>query len=239
MPQRYRKTKVNGKTRQLSRHLMEQHLGRPLGRLEIVHHVNEDKLDDRIENYELTTPKEHSVHHNQKHPLTKLCKVCGEAFEPHPTKRARAVTCSRVCFRARCSDVSARLMDLGAPAACLTLAEAGSAYDAYAAGHESQAELARKHGVDDGTIHRVLLGQYTAKDGRFARPALDIRAASVRPPPRLGESNARAVLNDEKVSDIRAKRKASVTLVALAREHRVSVTTIKSIIGRRTWAHVQ
>ena len=77
---------------------MEQHLGRPLGRLEYVHHKNHDKLDDRIDNYELTTPKAHSQHHNQKHPITKACAQCGTVFTPAPSKRERKRTCSRECF---------------------------------------------------------------------------------------------------------------------------------------------
>jgi hypothetical protein len=39
----------------------------------------------------------HSKLHNQKHPLTKACEVCGVVFTPHPTKRARAKTCSAAC----------------------------------------------------------------------------------------------------------------------------------------------
>jgi hypothetical protein len=99
MPQRYRKIKIAGRTRQLSRHLMEQHIGRPLLRTELVHHKNHNKLDDRLDNYEVTTSKAHAQHHNQKHPETKPCAQCAEPFTPHPTKRQRAVTCSRECFR--------------------------------------------------------------------------------------------------------------------------------------------
>lgn len=56
--------------------LMEQHIGRKLGRREHVHHINGNKKDNRIENLELMTKEEHTTHHNlenpmPRHPITK------------------------------------------------------------------------------------------------------------------------------------------------------------------------
>lgn len=99
MPSRYRKLKINGRTVSEHRHVMEKKLGRPLTRDELVHHKNEDRFDNRDDNLEVMTHQQHSEHHNQKHPKTRLCDICEREYAPHPTKRARSRTCSRGCFR--------------------------------------------------------------------------------------------------------------------------------------------
>jgi len=54
----------NGKEVFEHRVIMEQFIGRPLLATEVVHHVNENKLDNRIENLQLMTKSEHVILHN-------------------------------------------------------------------------------------------------------------------------------------------------------------------------------
>lgn len=91
---RYRSRKVNGKPKPVHRIVMEEKLGRPLRPDEVVHHLNEDKLDNRPENLVVTTAREHGLeHHPPSHPVVKVCGGCGATFRPHKTKRKRQQTC--------------------------------------------------------------------------------------------------------------------------------------------------
>lgn len=64
------------------RHLMEQHVGRKLHYDEVVHHINENKLDNRIENLEIKPRADHTSHHRTHRPP---CTICG-VYDPHGTR---------------------------------------------------------------------------------------------------------------------------------------------------------
>jgi hypothetical protein len=88
---------------------MEQHLGRELIIGEIVHHINGDRKDNRLDNLQLMTIQEHtSLHHiGKKKPPRKTgwhipgkwkiftCKTCGKEFGDH--KYRNRITCSKKC----------------------------------------------------------------------------------------------------------------------------------------------
>ena len=60
---KYKSLKVNGIKCDEHRYIMEKHLGRKLDRKEVVHHINGDSSDNRLENLDVVTLSEHSHLH--------------------------------------------------------------------------------------------------------------------------------------------------------------------------------
>lgn len=59
----YRWRSINGEEVREHRHVMEQHLGRKLRKDELVHHINEDRADNRLENLQVVSRSEHTKIH--------------------------------------------------------------------------------------------------------------------------------------------------------------------------------
>ncbi len=72
-----------------SRALMEAHLGRELSSDEIVHHVNEDPSDDRVENYELLSRAEHLALHRSGHDRSRASQKAWATRRRNTALRAR------------------------------------------------------------------------------------------------------------------------------------------------------
>ncbi len=64
-----------------ARYLMSCHLGRYLGDDEYVDHINDDKLDDRIDNLQILSPAENVSKSSRKTYLRCICPVCEKEFE--------------------------------------------------------------------------------------------------------------------------------------------------------------
>lgn len=100
MSYKYKAIKVNGKKHDLHRYLMEQHLGCKLSRNEVVHHINGDKYDNRIENLEVQSRSQHSRNHMigthlKEESLAKLRKITLE--EAKEIKKSKGkISCYRL-----------------------------------------------------------------------------------------------------------------------------------------------
>lgn len=61
--QGYRQIRIDGRVVLEHRHVMEQHLKRPLMADEVIHHKNHDRLDNRIANLEVLLRSNHCKLH--------------------------------------------------------------------------------------------------------------------------------------------------------------------------------
>jgi endogenous inhibitor of DNA gyrase (YacG/DUF329 family) len=77
------------------RHVISIHLGRWITSEEVVHHIDEDKSNNSIENLMLMSREEHSRIHNPGL-LPILCKTCGANFVP---ERKTTEFCSDKCSK--------------------------------------------------------------------------------------------------------------------------------------------
>lgn len=83
-----------------ARYLMSSHLGRFLRSDEVVDHINNDRMDDRIENYQILTPAENTRKSAKGITYRSfVCPVCKTNFELEVRQchKSSDPTCSRSC----------------------------------------------------------------------------------------------------------------------------------------------
>ncbi len=93
----YFSMRYNGKKISVHRFVMQKKIGRALSSDEVVHHINGNKHDNRVDNLSIMNPSEHSILHNTKYPRKTICVVCGKEFAPHETNRKNGKICSLEC----------------------------------------------------------------------------------------------------------------------------------------------
>lgn len=80
------------------RFVMSKHLGRIIGKDEVVHHIDGDRKNNSIENLELMTRPEHTRIHSPCDLLELVCPECGSSFErARRNARGKRTFCSRSC----------------------------------------------------------------------------------------------------------------------------------------------
>jgi hypothetical protein len=130
---RYRKTTLRSggrkETVSLHRQIMELHLGRKLSRFEVVHHKNEDTLDNKIENLEVMSLGEHT----RLHCLGRLPSAVLTGANRHPGS----------------SNWKAKLTEGQASAIKIAALAPGA----------SRAEIAKRFGVSGSTVSGIKHGK--------------------------------------------------------------------------------
>lgn len=201
---------INGVQHLEHRLIMEEHLGRKLSADEVVHHINGDKKDNRIDNLQVMTWSEHSRLEGEK-----------QNSSPGKSKKLRDSQIGKSNYASR-KFTDEQMLEIA---------------ERLAEGAELK-PMADELGVSDTVLRLFLRGEtYRNVFGLMpeeTKAKLAERAGKMEYKPNV--SNRK--LSNNQVSDIRLKLQQGTAINALAREYSISRTVIKAIAYNETYKDV-
>lgn len=96
----YIRINIGGKRILEHRYIMEKYIDRPIKKNESVHHLNEIKTDNRIENLKLMTNSKHTKRYHPKKPIIDWSKISilikTNRWHPHKKSKCLVENCKKI-----------------------------------------------------------------------------------------------------------------------------------------------
>ena len=204
----YEMTQKGGRERAVHILLVEQLLGRPLEENEVVHHINGDKTDNRLENLRVMERGEHTrLHKTGVTPGADTVKKLREAHKGTPSK-------TRKLNREQTGDIAERL-------------QKGEPIRRIAKDNGVSCNIIRR--IRDGTAYRDWLEDYPDEAFPLQEKKWDMPQEKI---------TARQRFSEEEVQKIRRRIRAGESDLSIARSLGASSSTIKSIRIGKTYKDI-